>query len=373
MKSNRRHQEILPPSFNMSWGFMPIVLTIILSFFISHNIALYIGTAISFAYIALIFYYSKPPNFILYISTASLLLLTAAAVANFILPKALPMALELTAVIPLTIIYLNKEHLIQYYSRKQKPSNLNSFRQGAQSSIVAARGVLLFGIIHFILISLGFLLSKGPITANASFVFYQCLPPIVFLLSILFNHLGLRYFNQLSDYTEYLPKVDTKGNVIGKSLVAESLYKKQSYINPVIRIAVSVNGKIFLCQRSTSSYIDRGKIDNPMEYYLRYKETLAEGIQHIIKQTFPQSKKLNPTFSIFYHFENRQTNRLVYLFLLELKDESDLRTIRCRNGKLWSYQQIEQNLYKHFLGENFEEEYEHLKTVIDIREKYKVS
>ena len=82
---------------------------------------------------------------------------------------------------------------------------------------------------------------------------------------------------------------------------------------------------------------------------------------------------LKPTFTISYHFENEQTNRLVYLFIVDMEDDSILCDPRFKGGKLWTFQQIEHNLGTHFFSECFELEYEHLKQVIGIREKYKVS
>ena len=69
--------------------------------------------------------------------------------------------------------------------------------------------------------------------------------------------------------------------------------------------------------------------------------------------------------------ENKVTNRLIYLFLIEIEDENLLRDKQTRDGKLWTFQQIEHNLDKNFFSCCFENEYEHLKDVIYTREKYK--
>ena len=73
------------------------------------------------------------------------------------------------------------------------------------------------------------------------------------------------------------------------------------------------------------------------------------------------------------HFENEVTNRLIYLFIIDLEDDSVLCTPRFKNSKLWNFKQIEENLGKGFFSCCFEDEYEHLKNVIYIREKYKES
>ena len=91
----------------------------------------------------------------------------------------------------------------------------------------------------------------------------------------------------------------------------------------------------------------------------------------MLRNTFPKADGLKPTFSIMYHFENSVTNRLVYLFILDVEDDSILCDPRFKGGKLWQFQQIEQNLGHKFFSECFEDEYEHLKNVIGIREKYR--
>lgn len=377
MKVSMRHKGVLSSSFNMSLGFFPVIVTIILCEFITQDAAIYIGTGMGVAYL---FYAirnntSKIPNFILYISVGILLLLTLATFipGHYIPPRSLPLTLEVSILIPMMILFQHKRQFINHFLEKKESCKRRFFAQGAESAIVAARIVLILGVLHFIVISLGILFSKGQLDKETSLIFYKVIPPAIFALAIFLNQIGIRYFNKLMLHTEYVPIVDTKGNVIGKSLAIEALNYKHKYINPVIRIAVSVNGKLFLCNRSMKCSFDKGKADYPMECYLHFNETLTCGVERMLKQSFGETKGLHPTFSINYHFENKQTNRLNYLFLLEVEDESILNLPRFKEGKLWGFQQIEDNLNKNFFSECFEKEYEHLKSVIDIRERYKVS
>lgn len=68
-------------------------------------------------------------------------------------------------------------------------------------------------------------------------------------MSILFNQIAIRFFNHLMSHTEYVPIVNTKGDVIGKTPAVEAINYKNAYINPVIRIAISTHGMLFLCDR----------------------------------------------------------------------------------------------------------------------------
>lgn len=72
-------------------------------------------------------------------------------------------------------------------------------------------------------------------------------------MSILFNQIAIRFFNHLMSHTEYVPIVNTKGDVIGKTPAIEAVNYKNAYINPVIRIAISTHGMLFLCDRPSTA------------------------------------------------------------------------------------------------------------------------
>lgn len=371
------HKGILSSAFNMSLGFIPVIITIILCEIITQDIAIYIGTGIGVGYS---FYVikrsaSQAPNFILYISTGILVLLSIVTLVpgDFVPPGSLPLTLEVSILIPMLSLYLHKRRFINYFLVQKESCDRRLFAQGAESAVVSARLVLILGVIHFIIISLAILFIQPEVGTPISRTLYRYLPPAVFIISIILNQMGLRYFNKLMSHTEYVPIVNKRGDVIGKSLTVEAINYKNAYINPVIRIAVSANGMLFLCHRPQNCILDKGKTDHPMECYLRYGETLTQGAERMIKNVFPQAEGLKPSFNIMYHFENKQTNRLIYLFILDVEDDSILCDPRFKGGKLWRFQQIEQNLDKNYFSECFEQEYEHLKAVIGIREKYKES
>ncbi len=110
-----------------------------------------------------------------------------------------------------------------------------------------------------------------------------------------------------------------------------------------------------------------------MEGYLIYGETLEQGAHRILRQTLPTAPLDHLHFNFMYHFENEATNRLVYLFTLDLDDDSILCNKNFKGGKLWTFQQIEHNLGRNFFSSCLEYEFEHLEAIIYTREKYKES
>ena len=342
------HKGTLSSAFNMSLGFIPVIISILLCELITQDTAIYIGTSIGIVGIYLSYRRKGMliPNFILYIATGVLALLSLAALipGDYVPPGALPLTLEVSILIPMLSLYMHNKRFINHFLKQTGSCNKRLYAQGAEAAVVSARIALLFGILHFIIISIT-IVFQDPLSKTSIFVLYKVLPPTVFLMSILFNQIAIRFFNHLMSHTEYVPIVNTKGDVIGKTPAIEAANYKNAYINPVIRIAISTHGMLFLCDRSSTAILDRGKVDIPMECYLRF----------------------------VYHFENEVTNRLVYLFIVDIKDDSILCNPRFKNSKLWSFKQIEENLGKGFFSSCFEDEYEHLKGVIYIREKYKES
>lgn len=367
-------EEFYHSKFNMSLGFIPVIVSIILCEFITQDISIYIGAGVGALY-SLYTLWGKGariPNFLLYCTTGMLLLLslTTLIFGDCSSREMFPLTLEISTLIPVVIIFLNRKRFLAHQISQSQKCCKQLFAQGAESAIVTTRVVVIIAFLHFLGVFITILLP-GPLSETSRDVLFRYCPPAVFILSILFNQFGILYFNQVMEHTAFVPIVNTKGDVIGRSLAVDAINKKNEYINPVVRIAVSHNGMLYLRPRPQRCILDRGKTDIPMECYLLYGETLEQGIVRLVRQAFPQAPIQDLQFNIMYHFENKVTNRLIYLFILDVEDDNLLRDKQVKDGKLWTFQQIEHNLGKNFFSCCFENEYEHLKDVICTREKYK--
>lgn len=358
----------------MSLGFIPVIISILLCRFITQDIAIYIGAGVGLLFSALskLNKGSHVPQIILYYTTGMLVLLsvTTLFIDNYCPYSMLPFTLEISAIIPPLIIYLNRRRFLDYHMSQTQKCCKQLFAQGAEAAIVSARVVLIIGVLHFLTI-IGAILISHPLGDTTRFVLFGVMPPLVFILSILFNQFGILYFNVVMQHTVFVPIVNTKGDVVGKAMATEAMNRKNDYINPVIRIVVAAHGMLFLLPRPKCSTTDKDKIDVLMESYLIYGETLEQGVLRTLKQTLPAAPLENLHYNFMYHFENEATNRLIYLFTLDLDDDSILCTKKFKGGKLWTLQQIEHNLNRNFFSSCFEYEFEHLKEIICIREKYK--
>ena len=68
-------------------------------------------------------------------------------------------------------------------------------------------------------------------------------------------------------------------------------------------------------------------------HILIYGETLEQGAHRILRQTLPTAPLDHLHCNLMYHFENEATNRLVYLFTLDLDEDLPMKrgTITSRN------------------------------------------
>jgi hypothetical protein len=371
------HKRVLSIAFNMSLGFIPATISILLCEFISQDASIYIGAGLGLVYSYIILYKVKPQihNFILYISTAVLVFLSLATLSpiGYCPQGNLPITLEASIVLPMLILHLHKKRFINYCLKRKDACDKRNVVQSAESTIVSSRIVLILAASHFVLITIYMIATHNTLNATTHLWLFRLVPALLFILSIIFNQFGINYFNKIMKNAEHVPIVNDKGDVIGKSLKIEAINYKNIYINPVIRIALINRGMIFLCNRSQSCILDKGKTDIPLECYLRYNETLEEGIARLINYVFPTNPNIPVSFSTMYHFENNITNRLIYLFVANVEDDFLLCNNHFRNGKLWTLHQMQQNIGKNYFSECLELEYEHLKEIIYIKEKYKES
>lgn len=371
-----KRRNVLSSEFNMSLGFMPVVISIFLCNFLAQDISIYIGTAIGIIWSY--FLSNNPdryrPNFILYFSTILLfvLSLTTLAPREYVPDGKLPITLETSLLVLLLTLFIQKRRFVTVLLTHTRHNQRTLFAQSAEAAIVSARIALIVGFVHVLAIGITYVISSNP---NESFLFilYVLLPDTIFIVIIILNQIAIHSFNQLMEQTEYIPIVNAKGDVIGKSTLNEIQNPNNRYLTPIVRIAAYTDEMIFLCERSKETIFDLGKIDIPMECYIRYGESLPDAVKRLFRSFFPASREIEPQFNILYHFKNDETNRLIYLFLLDIESDTVLKESRLAYAKLWSFKQIEANLGKNYFSQFFEEEYDYLRDIIYIKEKYKES
>lgn len=363
-------------AFNMSFGFIPLLITLILSQITSQDISIYVGALIGVvaSAISIVKKGVKIPKFLLILSTLILLVftLTSLVTSNYCPHGYLPITIEISVFIAMAIIFLHKKRFIDFLIRRQGACNKQFYIQAAEASVVSSRIFLLVAATHFIIMGIFSILSQNIFTYR-SHIFYDIFPPIVFVATIIINQIAIYYFNHLTKHIEYIPIVNSNGTVIGKTLGLDVINYKNTYTNPVIRIIAASKGKIYLCNRSSNCIIEQNKLDLPMECYLKFGETLEEGAQRLLKNSFPKLKGIKPMFNLVYPYKDEHTSRLNYLFLIDVDDENLVQNNSFKNGGFRSFEEIDKIIENNEVSRLLNQEYEHIKNIIYTREKYKGS
>ena len=371
-----RRTKILSYRFNLALGFLPVLVCYGVSAFASHEVAIHAGAAfgVVLSVVASLGRMRRFPYFLLYSTTLMLALLSLTHVLTVCgAPAGLHLlAIEIAVLLPVVLLYVNRKRFLRLCNRPMVRLRNPICAQSAEATIVTVRVALLMGGGHLLLTLLLYLLFR-PMGETMEFLLLQAGPPVVFLLTMVLNGVCIGYFNRVMRDEEFLPIVNRRGEVIGKCLKEDALHRRRDFILPVIRVAVSVQGLLFLAPRKDCLISEEGKRDLAVEGYPLYGEPLDEAVHRLLNQQLPGVPHEGLRFNLRYAFDNSATHRLVYLFTLPLAEDTLPIGRKEEGGKLWTFRQIAQNLHKNYFSSCFEYEYEELKTVIYTIEKYRES
>ena len=179
------HQRILSSRFNMSLGFIPVIISIILCEFITQDMSIYIGAGagLLFSIYSVRHRGTHVPQIILYCTTGMLLLLsvTTLFLVNYCPRFMLPFTLEISAIIPPFVIYLNRRKFLDYHMSQTQKCCKQLFAQGAEAAIVSSRVILIISLLHFLIIFLAVLVSYPLGDTTRHILFYVAPPPRLYI------------------------------------------------------------------------------------------------------------------------------------------------------------------------------------------------
>ena len=138
---------------------------------------------------------------------------------------------------------------------------------------------------------------------------------------------------------------------------------KNKFLHPIVRIALIYDGMLYLKERGTSRLLDPEKLDYPFETYMQYKHNIEEAIENATKGEI-KTDKLPVRFILKYVFENESTKRLIFLYVSVISSEIEFDELSLEGGKLWTTNQIEDNIGSGVFSETFELEFDYLKNTV---------
>ena len=232
------------------------------------------------------------------------------------------------------------------------------------SDVYVSKMVLYIVSFYLLIVLMYQLFPSSYHTPTLDFIIYHLVIITLIVLHFIYEFIHWNYLKRQILNEEWLPIVNDKGSVFGKVALSVSRKSGDKYLHPVIRIALIHKGMLFLKERPPFPFSDDiHQLDYPFERYLRYQEALEEGI----KETFIKSgvpADLPTTFIFRYAYKSINTNRLIYLYACNLRDEKYLSELNLGDGKWWTGKQIDENLGTGLFSTYFEKEYELLNTTV---------
>ncbi|MDD2513036.1 MAG: hypothetical protein PHS71_07290 [Proteiniphilum sp.] len=192
-----------------------------------------------------------------------------------------------------------------------------------------------------------------------------------FLVAVILMESARLYFLRKKLYKEeWLPVVTESGDVTGR--VAKSITKdlKNHFMHPVVRVALILNGRIYLQERDALRLLNPGLLDHPFEKYMQYDHDIDESVHNSISCECG-NKHLPLRFLLKYTFENETTKRLIFLYVSDIEDEELFNSLHLVGGKLWTEAQIEDNMGTNLFSECFELEFEYLKNTVLLAHRFR--
>lgn len=192
-----------------------------------------------------------------------------------------------------------------------------------------------------------------------------CVIPVsgVVILILLENIKLIRIIRKLKK-EEWLPIVNEKGEVKGKIAKSVSVKRKNKFLHPIVRVALVCKGNIYLQRRNADVILNPRAFDHPFEKYMLFNNEVNITARNSILRVI--GKELPFRFLIKYTFKNDDTNRLVFLFVTRVENESEIEDNPALKGKFWNSAEIEKSLTNtpDIFSECFQLEYDYLKNTI---------
>ena len=189
--------------------------------------------------------------------------------------------------------------------------------------------------------------------------------PIFFCVSaILYETIKRKMIFARLKKEEWIPIITPKGDVTGKIAKSVSLNMKNRFMHPIVRVALISDDKIYLQKRTADNVLNPDKLDYPLEEYMLFNHDINLAAKNSIARMMGNYDSAGLKFILKYSFENENTNRLIFLFSINVDEDSIEKYGKKMTGKYWTIKQIEENFKDEIFGECFELEFEYMKNVV---------
>ncbi len=265
---------------------------------------------------------------------------------------------EVILVLTLMIFRLSRRNLIKKIGGKHQGEKKYYLYESFQVAF-QTQYALTFHLIVLLVYRLFFVVKYPAVDVMLVLNLFQAIVATIIVLEAL----RLRLLNNRLESEEWLPVVTESGVVQGRVAKSVSINLKNKLLHPLVRVALICDGKLYLKDRDPSKLLDPGKLDYPFEKYMQYNHNIEETIKNTIRKEI-KTDKIPVRFLLKYVFENENTKRLIFLYVSVINSEIEFNSLKLEGGKLWTTNQIEDNIGNSIFSECLELEFEYLKNTV---------
>ncbi len=354
---------------NQAIGFMPILLFIFMEAYLTHMLSFIVG--LSFSFICVFFYHLLTKDRIYQytlIPSALSFLLYAFLLALNITPEGIKhstVILEILFVVSLALVGFSKRYImvkvnesaISFVKKSIIKTSLYEFFFISQifQNLFTFHLFLLLFFIEF---------KEGVSSTRTEHFLYLYLPLLLGFSVFLYEKIRIRLVQGKLRQEKWLPVLNEKGRVVGSMAQSVSRSSSRKYIHPVVRIAVTFNGMIYLVKMNKDDYLFPEKLDLPYMGDVLFQQSIEEAVNALTSTLDDVIPK--PRFLVRYTFENEKVKQLVSLFVISLQNEDQSRHFT--GGKLWTTRQVEDNMNSGIFSGYFENEFPYLLNTVLLAE-----
>jgi isopentenyldiphosphate isomerase len=168
----------------------------------------------------------------------------------------------------------------------------------------------------------------------------------------------------MTEQEEFLEVVTEEGKVI-KTLPRSEIHGNPSLIHRVVHVLVfNKKGELLLQKRSMNKDVAPGKWDTSVGGHVHPEETLNEAVRREMREELGITT-CEPEFLYSYIHSNPYETELVYTYSCIYEGEINFDKDEIEEVRPWSVEEINRNIGKNILTDNFEHEIETFKKFKD--------
>lgn len=360
---------------NQALGILPLLLFLLLDNYISYLQA-YTVSAIFCVLSMFVFHIlrkDKIYSFMLLPSFLTLILYAFFLIfmrVEEVLAVYTPLITEILLIIVLTVVKIVKKPLLHRVRDAQHPAyeKTHNLTMRNEFFFIAQLFRNLY-ILHLLGIAFYNILPEEMKDIRFNRFLYRDMGLIIGVAVIVYEQIRLLMVRGRLKKEMWLPVLNDKGSVIGCIAYSVSRLLPKKYYHPIVRIALVHKGMLYLAKRNEYAYVSASMIDYPFYRYVLFRQSIEAAAQEAVEGLKTLVGKIQPRLLIRYTFENERVKHQVSLFVICIQDEQVIEQYKqVQDGKLWSIQQIEENLGKGIFSVYFEREFSYLKNTILLAE-----